>query len=91
MKQHETKNKNLLNPVAGNVKVYEKSMSFVYISKDIQVLAGKFITNVRQPSLSGFDINTISRAEDFPIERYSSKNIKCTNLGCVPKFRHINI
>ena len=39
------------------------------ISKEIQVLAGKF-TVIRLPSLSGFDINTVSKAEDLPIERY---------------------
>ena len=39
------------------------------ISKEIQVLAGKF-TVIRQPSFSDFDINTVSKAEDLPIERY---------------------
>ena len=39
------------------------------ISKEIQVLAGK-ITVFRRPSLSGFDINTVSKAEDLPIERH---------------------
>ena len=38
------------------------------ILKEIQVLAGKF-TVIRRPS-SGFDINTVSKAEDLPIERY---------------------
>ena len=39
------------------------------ILKEIQVLVGKF-TVIRQPWLSGFDINTASKAEDLPIERY---------------------
>ena len=39
------------------------------ILKKIQVLPGKFNV-IRRPSFLGFDINTISRAEDFRIERY---------------------
>ena len=39
------------------------------ILKEIQVLVGTF-TVIRQPWLSGFDINTASKAEDLPIERY---------------------
>ena len=38
------------------------------ISKEIQDLVGKF-TIIRQPWLSGFDINTVSKAENLPIER----------------------
>ena len=39
------------------------------ISKEMQVLVGKFAI-IRWPSLSGFDINTVSKAEDLPIEKY---------------------
>ena len=39
------------------------------ISGEIQGLAGKF-TVTEQPSLPGFDINTISKAHNPPIERY---------------------
>ena len=47
----------------------ENAFCLDLILKEIQVLAGKF-TVIRQPSLSGFDINTVSKAEDLPIERY---------------------
>ena len=39
------------------------------ISGEIQDFAEKF-TITEQPSLPGFDINTISKAHNLPIERY---------------------
>ena len=39
------------------------------ILKEVQVLAGK-LTVIRWPLFSDFDINTVSKAEDLPIERY---------------------
>ena len=44
----------------------EDVFSLHLILKEIQVLKGKF-TVVRWHSLSGFDINNVSKAEDFPI------------------------
>ena len=40
------------------------------ISSKIQGLVGKFTIIAKQPLLLGFDINTISKAHNLPIERY---------------------
>ena len=55
--------KTFCNPVAGQTLQKEHVICLHLISKETQVLVGKF-TIIRQPSLSGFDINTISKAND---------------------------
>ena len=55
------------------------------IPGEVQGLAGKF-TVTKQPLLPGFDINTISKAHNLPIERYEqeckvSEFRKCTKLN----------
>ena len=70
MKKHYLKSKNFLQSCRGNSTVCENCLHL--ISGEIQDFAEKF-TITEQPSLPGFDINTISKAHNLPIERYEQE------------------